>query len=249
MPANILEIECLNKSFKSGRKRKNVIIDLTLQVATGNVYGFLGPNGAGKSTTIKIIMNFLCADNGTILIHNEQIQSGQFRYKTGYLPEFPTFYEHLTGHETLLLSGRLSSINKSILKRRIPELLTLMNLQDAINQRVSGYSKGMKQRLGMANALVHDPDLLILDEPMSGLDPLGRNLMKEIILNLKEQGKTVFFSSHILSDIEELCDHIGIIHKGKLIYNGQLDVFLSENKNLEDCFITIIKEHDDTRNS
>ena len=244
MSKNVLEIHNLHKSFKTGRQHKAAVLELSLQIAKGEVFGFLGPNGAGKSTTIKLIMDYIRPDSGTIRVSDQDTLSGQFKYNTGYLPEFPTFYEHLTGFETLLLSGRLSGISKKILRNRIPELFERMNLQSAIDQKVAGYSKGMKQRLGMANALVHNPDFLILDEPMSGLDPLGRNLMKELILELRSEGKTIFFSSHILSDIGELRDRIGIIHKGRLLYAGDLDTFLSENKNIEECFVHLIQQHE-----
>ncbi len=177
-------------------------------------------------------------------IQGKTVGKEEFRNHIGYLSEFPCFYEHLTAEETLLLSGRLSGMKPKDLEKRIPALLTRLNLSESSSRRVGGFSKGMKQRLGMANALIHDPQVLIFDEPMSGLDPLGRHLMKNMILELKEAGKTIFFSSHILRDIETLCDRIGVIHKGRLLYNGDLTDFLPPGTDLEERFIAIIKEAD-----
>ncbi len=240
-----IKINSINKGFGTGRKHNSVLHHLTLTVAQGEVFGFLGPNGAGKSTTIKLLMNFLHPDKGDITILGNRVGKEEFRKEIGYLSEFPFFYEHLTAHETLMISGRLSGDSKEDLLGRIPKLLAKMNLSDAVQQRVSGFSKGMKQRLGMATALIHNPKILILDEPMSGLDPLGRHLMKSIILELKKEGKTIFFSSHILSDIKELCDRIGIIHKGHLLYCGNLTDFLSDEQDMEESFVSLISEADD----
>ncbi len=244
MPPPVVEIGALNKSFGTGKKRRQVLWDLTLTIAPGEVFGFLGPNGAGKSTTIKLILGFLRPDSGEISILGKKTHLHEFRNDIGYLSEFPCFYGHLTARETLLLSGRLSGVSKSLLLERIPSLLERLNLLEAIDRRVRDFSKGMKQRLGMANALIHDPQLLVFDEPMSGLDPLGRYLVKEMLDELRCAGKTIFFSSHILSDIEEVCDRIGVIHKGKQLYSGTLTDFLPEGKRLEEHFIQIIKEID-----
>lgn len=239
-----IAIDRLNKTFIFNKKKNHALCDLSLTIAQGEVFGFLGPNGAGKSTTIKLLLHFLRPDSGSLRVMGHVVGQEEFRHRIGYLSEFPFFYDHLTARETLLLSGRLSGMSKTSLQQRIPILLERMNLVDAADRRVGGFSKGMKQRLGMANALVHNPEVLIFDEPMSGLDPLGRHLIKGIITDLRAQGKTVFFSSHILSDIEDLCDRIGIVHRGHLLYSGRLTEFLADGENLEERFVVIIKEAD-----
>jgi ABC-2 type transport system ATP-binding protein len=237
-----IEINSLGKAFGSGRKKNQALHDLTLTIAKGEVFGFLGPNGAGKSTTIKLLLRFLKPDVGSLRILGKPVGQEEFRHLIGYLSEFPFFYDHLTARETLLLSGRLSGMQPHIINQRITLLLDRMNLSEATDRRVGGFSKGMKQRLGMANALIHDPEMLIFDEPMSGLDPLGRHQIKELITELKAAGKTIFFSSHILSDIEILCDRIGIINKGMLLYTGVLKEFLASDNSLEERFVSLIEE-------
>ena len=238
-------IESLRKSFGTGNK-KNVIVDnLSFHVQNGEVFGFLGPNGAGKSTTIKLLLGFLRADSGSMWVCGHKVGQDEYRHKIGYLPELPFFYSHLTALETLMVSGQLSRISSKEIKKQAFKLLSRLNLEHALHQRVGSFSKGMKQRLGMANALIHNPQILILDEPMSGLDPMGRYQLKELINELKAEGKTIFFSSHILSDIEELCDNIGVIHKGKLLYTGGLDSFILDAGSLEEQFIKVVSEDDD----
>ncbi len=237
-----IEISSLGKSFGSGRTRKLVLRNLSLTIAQGEVFGFLGPNGAGKSTTIKLLLHFLKPDSGSLRILGKTVGQEEFRHRIGYLSEVPVFYDHLTARETLLLSGRLSGMTRQDIDRRIPMLLERMTLTEAANRRVGGFSKGMKQRLGMANALVHDPEVLIFDEPMSGLDPIGRHQIKGLIAELKQEGKTIFFSSHILSDIEALCDRIGVIHQGVLLYSGGLEDFLGPGISLEERFVSVIEE-------
>lgn len=237
-----IEIACLRKSFGTGRKKNQALTDLSLTIQSGEVFGFLGPNGAGKSTTIKLLLHFLKPDRGSLCILGRTVGQEEFRHRIGYLSEFPVFYDHLTARETLLLSGRLSGMTRTAIDQRIPMLLERMNLVEAADRRVGGFSKGMKQRLGMANALVHDPEVLIFDEPMSGLDPVGRHQIKRLIAELKQQGKTIFFSSHILSDIEALCDRIGVIHKGILLYCGGLADFLTQGETLEERFVRVIEE-------
>ena len=237
-------LEGVSKHLGARGKKKQVLHDLSLFVERGEVFGFLGPNGAGKSTTIKLLLNFLRPDSGRITVLGRRVGAEEFRDRIGYLPEFPFFYDHLTARETLLLSGRLSGVPEPTLGERIPLLLERMNLAEAANQRVKGFSKGMKQRLGVANALVHDPEVLLFDEPMSGMDPLGRHLIKTIMMELRGQGKTIFFSSHILSDIVALCDRIGVIHKGQLLYAGGLQGFLQGTHDLEARFVAAINEAD-----
>lgn len=240
-----IEISRVNKWFGKGRKKKQVISNLTIILAENEVYGFLGPNGAGKSTTIKMLLGFLKVDSGLMRVGGKIVGQDEYRNLLGYLPELPFFYPHLTARETLRMSGRLSGMNKEDIRKQTTILLDRMKLTHAINQRVGGFSKGMKQRLGLANALIHNPPILILDEPMSGLDPMGRHQVKALIQELKSEGKTIFLSSHILSDIEELCDHIGIIHQGELLYSGNLVDFMTEGQTLEDRFMEVISEKND----
>ena len=245
MSKTAISITSFNKYFGSGVTQKQVVFDLSLSVETGEVFGFLGPNGAGKSTTIKSLLGFLKINSGCLQIFGKIVGCEESRQHIGYLPELPFFYDHLTALETLILSGKLSGMTLAMLKIRIPDLLDRMKLSAATQQKVGGFSKGMKQRLGMANALIHDPDILIFDEPMSGLDPIGRHQIKQLIKELQRDGKTIFFSSHILSDIEELCDRIGLIHHGRLLYQGNLDDFLVGGQNLEQRFVECIQEADD----
>ena len=244
MNAPAIEIKNVSKTFGTGRKRNQALDGLSLTVRQGEVFGFLGPNGAGKSTTIKLLLHFLRPSNGSLRVLGHVVGQEEYRRRIGYLSEFPFFYDHLTARETLLLSGRLSGMVGTTLSERIPVLLARMNLAEAADRRVGGFSKGMKQRLGMVNALIHDPEVLIFDEPMSGLDPLGRHLIKGLIAELHSQGKTVFFSSHILSDIEDLCDRIGIVHRGRLLYCGGLAEFLAGGGHLEERFVGLIRGAD-----
>ncbi len=244
-----ITLQALSKSFGKGRKKSLVLDNLNLEIPAGEVFGFLGPNGAGKSTSIKLLLNFSRPESGSIQVLGKQTRQEEFRQHLGYLAEFPIFYDHLTGTETLTYSARLSAVPRAIYQQRIPLLLERMNLAHAAGKKVHSYSKGMKQRLGMANALVHDPELLILDEPMSGLDPVGRHLMKELILELRSQGKTVFFSSHILSDIASLCDRIGILNRGRLLYSGAIEPLYNEHglRDLEQIFINLVEADNHAR--
>jgi ABC-2 type transport system ATP-binding protein len=212
-----LEIAKLSKVYK-GKKGKKVaaLVDLNLSVARGEVFGFLGPNGAGKSTTIKSIMGLITPQAGTITINGTNHTDPASRLSLGYLPENPSFYEFLTGREYLAFVGRSHRMVESVMRKEMEQVLALLDLTAAADRSIRGYSKGMVQRLGLAQALLHDPDLLILDEPMSGLDPIGRALVKDIIRSLKERGKTVFFSTHITADVEAVCDRVGVIVGGRL---------------------------------
>lgn len=238
-----IDFKNVSKSFKTGFKRKRIPVlhGLTLQVQKGEIFGFLGPNGAGKSTSIKLLHNFIRPDQGRIKVCGADTRRERFQHHIGYLPETPCFYENLTGSETLWFGGRASGMAKEKVVERTLQVLERLNLSHAGNNAVRTYSKGMKQRLGLAMALIHDPVIYVLDEPMSGLDPMGRRLVADVILELKDKGKTVFFSSHILSDIERLCDRIGIIHKGRLLYCGQVAALMKEHTLMEDAFISFIK--------
>lgn len=236
------------KTFKSGfRKKQPVLKDMSLTVHQGEVYGFLGPNGAGKSTTIKLLMNFIRPDSGRITINGIDVATGHFQRHVGYLPEGPFFYENLSATETLQFAGRGYDLPTSDIKEKGSAILERLNLSLAAHKRIHTYSKGMKQRLGLAAALLHDPDIYILDEPMSGLDPIGRKLIIDVILELREKGKTVFFSTHILSDVEKLCDRLGLIDRGELLYAGTKEGIYEHGDTLDDAFMNLIAAHQGTQ--
>jgi ABC-2 type transport system ATP-binding protein len=213
----VLQIEGVSKTYK-GKKGKKVhaLSDLDLRIGTGEVFGFLGPNGAGKSTTLKILMGQIRPTAGMAYLFGSPVSDPASRKRVGYLPENPAFYDFMTAREYLRFVGRAFGMNEDRVSGRMEETLTLLELQDAADRPIRGFSKGMVQRLGLAQALLHDPDLFIFDEPMSGLDPLGRALVKNIIAELKMAGKTVFFSTHITDDVEAVCDRVGIIVAGRL---------------------------------
>jgi ABC-2 type transport system ATP-binding protein len=206
---------------------QTVLKGLNLEVEPGQIFGFLGPNGAGKTTTIKTLMGIIRPSGGRALVFGKNSWETGPKQKVGFLPESPYFYDHLTGREFLNFCGRLFNINSLILKDRTKELLALVNLTHAAGLQMRKYSKGMLQRIGLAQALINDPELVVLDEPLTGLDPLGRKEFKDIILGLKSKGKTVFFSSHILPDAEMVCDQVAIINKGKLLRAGNLNQLLN----------------------
>lgn len=224
-----LDIQGLSKTFK-GKKRQTVeaLQGLTLTIEQGEVFGFLGPNGAGKSTTIKCLMGLIKPTSGSATIMGEPIGSVASRMKVGFLPENPAFYDYLSAEEYLQFVGRSFKMPEQLLIHRTEEVLKLLELWDARKRLMRGYSKGMVQRVGLAQVLIHDPDLYILDEPMSGLDPLGRALVKEIILDLKKRGKSVFFSTHITDDVEKVCDRVGVINKGQLLALDSVDHILQQ---------------------
>ena len=225
----ILRTEHLGKVFDVGLRRRRVraVDDLTLTVEEGEIFGFVGPNGAGKTTTIKMLMGLIRPSTGRAFIFDAPIPSEQARARIGYLPEHPAWYEFLSAREALHFFASLAEVPAGRRRRRCDELLELVGLADAADRQIRKYSKGMQQRLGIAQALVADPAFVILDEPMSGLDPVGRKDMRDIILELKRRGKTVFFSTHILPDVEMLCDRVGLIRAGRLAAVGRLGELLS----------------------
>jgi ABC-2 type transport system ATP-binding protein len=214
-----ISIESISKTYNPGLFKKNVqaVKDLTLDIKKGEIYGLIGPNGAGKSTTIRVLLGLIRPDKGDILFRGEPLQQIKFQGEIGYLPENPYLYDYLTLKEVLEFCGKTSGCSKSYRDERIVELAEKLRLSEALNRPLRTYSKGMLQRAGICFALLHDPAIVILDEPMSGLDPLGRKLVIDIVLELKEKGKTVFFCSHILSDVERLCDRMGVLVKGQLV--------------------------------
>jgi ABC-2 type transport system ATP-binding protein len=229
----------ISKEFKEGlnARRVKAIDNLSLEIRRGEVFGFLGPNGAGKSTAIKMFLNLIFPDSGEVLIMDRPAADKNIRRVVGYLPENPYFYDHLTAEELLWFGGRTSGMKDARIRERSDELLEMVSLQSARKRPLRSYSKGMLQRAGLALSLIHDPEVVILDEPMSGLDPVGRKMVGDLILRLKSQGKTVFFSSHILTDIERFCDRAGIIVGGNLRLTDTLDVLLAGGVTLEIVFL------------
>jgi ABC-2 type transport system ATP-binding protein len=215
---NAIEISGLCKRFKGKRKTcVDALKSLDLQIEAGEVFGFLGPNGAGKSTTIKLVMGLLRPTSGSACIMGVDSAMTDSHRQVGFLPENPAFYDYLSAEEYVTFVGSQFKMDTALLKRRSEEVLTRLDLWEARKRPMRGYSKGMVQRVGLAQALVHDPEVYILDEPMSGLDPIGRALVKDIILDLKKLGKCVFFSTHITDDVEKVCDRVGVIVKGSLV--------------------------------
>jgi ABC-2 type transport system ATP-binding protein len=225
----LLRTESLTKTFEVGLRRRQVhaVEDLTLSVEEGEIFGFVGPNGAGKTTTIKMLMGLIYPTSGRAYIFDAPIPSRAAKARIGYLPEHPAYYEFLTGMEALLFFAKLAGVPSSAARPRCEELLALVGIAEAADRQIRKYSKGMQQRLGIAQALVADPAFVVLDEPMSGLDPIGRKEMRDIVLELKRRGKTVFFSTHILPDVEALCDRVGVILGGRLRDVGRIGDLLS----------------------
>jgi len=228
----ILEVQGVKKTFRIGFSRTLVeaVKEVSFRVGRGDIFGFLGPNGAGKTTTMKMIMDLIRPTAGTIRVFGHSPGSLEARRQVGYMPEHPYFHDYLKPMELLDTFGRLFGLDRRERRRRSEILLDRVGLTHATNRALRRYSKGMLQRFGMASALIADPQLLLLDEPLSGLDPIGRKEMKDIIVDLKKAGKTVLFSSHILSDIELLCDNITMIHQGRLLYSGGIGEFLNRGK-------------------
>lgn len=219
MPNPAIEIEELSKEYPFGflhLKKKLSLENLSMQVQTGEVFGFLGPNGAGKSTTIKLLMRLIFPTSGTARILGKSIEDVGMHQDLGYLPEQPYFYDYLTAGELLNYFARFHGLKHSDRQERVERMLKKVGLDTAKKIQLRKYSKGMLQRVGLAQAILHDPQVVVLDEPMSGLDPLGRREVRDIILELKKDGRTVLFSTHILSDAEMLCDRVGVIVGGKL---------------------------------
>ncbi len=226
---SVVEIENLTKDFAVGfwKKRPIRALDnLCLEVDKGEIFGFLGPNGAGKSTTIKLLMHLLHPTSGSARILGQSVDSVAMHRSIGYLPENPYFYDYLTPRELLTYVGRLFGLRPPALSQKVDALIESVGLAEARNLQLRKFSKGMVQRIGVAQALINDPEIVFLDEPMSGLDPLGRMDVRRIITSLKARGVTVFFSSHILPDVEAICDRVAILNKGKLQEQGALEDIL-----------------------
>ena len=226
-----IRIEGLTKQFWSGwpgQPPATILDGLSLSVRQGEIYGYLGPNGSGKTTTIKVLMGLIRATAGVVEIFGKPVGNVEIRRRIGFLPEAPYFYDYLTAEEFLTFYGHLTGMDRSVLRARVPHLLEMVGLAEARTRQLRKFSKGMLQRVGLAQALIHDPELVILDEPMSGLDPIGRKQVRDLILSLREQGKTVFFSTHIIPDVEMICDRVGVIVKGKLLATGRVDELVTQ---------------------
>ncbi|MCS6304992.1 MAG: ABC transporter ATP-binding protein [Nitrospira sp.] len=225
----VIQTDQLRKVFKVGfwGRRVTAVDGVSLEVQRGEVFGFLGPNGAGKTTTIKMLMGLIYPSGGTATLFGHPVGDPSAKAKVGFLPESPYFYDYLTGREFLRFYGHLFGLLGTALDKRIDELLELVGITHARDLQLRKFSKGMLQRVGIAQALINDPELVILDEPMSGLDPIGRKEVRDLILRLKESGKTVMFSSHILHDAELLCDRVAMIMKGKLVACGPVSELIA----------------------
>ncbi|MEL6221151.1 MAG: ABC transporter ATP-binding protein [Cyanobacteria bacterium J06626_14] len=227
----VIDVQDLRKVYRTGfwmNQKLVTLKNLSLKVFAGETFGLLGPNGAGKTTLLKSLLGLIRLTSGKGTLLGKPLGDRSVKHHVGYLPENPYFYDFLTGWEFLEYTAGLFQLPKSITKKRIPELLDLVGLARSAAQKkqLRQYSKGMLQRVGMAQALINNPELVFLDEPMSGLDPMGRYQIREIILSLKAQGKTIFFNSHVLSDVEQICDRIGILVKGELICLGAIQELL-----------------------
>jgi ABC-2 type transport system ATP-binding protein len=218
----------LGKTYRGvGKKAVHALDSLDLTVHAGEVFGFLGRNGAGKTTTIKLLCSLLKPSRGEATVFGIPARRREARRQIGYLPEQPYFYEYLTPRETIAFYGRLLGLSRQQRGEEWERLADLLELRSIADRRIKGFSKGMRQRIGFAVALVGDPPLLILDEPMSGLDPLGRRMIRELILQQRDAKKTIFFSSHVLGDVEQICDRAGLVVQGRLTQSGRIDELLT----------------------
>src|SRR5208282_4903024 len=240
----ILKTEKLRVEFTSREFRqttKVALSSLDLEVSAGEIFGFLGPNGAGKTTTINVLLGFVTPKSGAAYLFGIDVRQPIARQRIGYLPEMTYYYKFLSAEELLRFYAKIFGLSRSETDKRIGKLLKLVELEHASKRLIKTYSKGMQQRVGLAQALINDPDLLILDEPTSGLDPVGRMRVREIIQRLKEQGKTVFFSSHELGEVETVCDRVAILNEGKLKVEAKVGDLLEQYQcNLENVFLNII---------
>src|SRR5213593_4598183 len=240
----ILETKSLRVEYRaqnSGSGKKVAVKDLNLTVHAGEVFGFLGPNGAGKTTTMNVLLGFVNATSGAAFLFGVNVLEPIARRRIGYLPELTYYYKFLTAEELLRFYARVFGIPRGEADRRIDQLMKLVELDSARKRPIKTYSKGMQQRVGLAQALINNPDLLILDEPTSGLDPLGRMKVREIIQRLKNEGKTVFFSSHELGEVETICDRVAIVHQGELKVEGRVSDLMRQHQcPLEQIFLNII---------
>ncbi len=237
-----VEIRHLVKDFKTSFRSQlfRAVDDVSIRIMPGEVYGLIGPNGSGKSTAMKALLGLVAPTSGECAIFGKDSLKVDSRNEVGFLPENPYFYKHLSGKETLEFYGKLCGIRGATLKDRVAELLDLVDLKEASYRRIGGYSKGMLQRIGLAQALIQKPRLVILDEPTAGVDPIGSREIRDLIFKLREQGITVFLCSHLLEQVQEVCDHVGIIFRGKIVKEGKLDDLIA----IEDQTEIILKNAD-----
>ncbi len=241
---DVITIKNLRIEYRSrelGNQTKVAVNNLSLSVHAGEVFGFLGPNGAGKTSTMNVLLGFVPPISGAASIFGVNVEQTIARQRLGYLPELTYYYKFLTAEELLRFYSRIFGIEPAERERRIDAVLKLVELEHARKRLIKTYSKGMQQRVGLAQALINNPDLLILDEPTSGLDPLGRMKVRSLIQRLKNEGKTVFFSSHELGEVETICDRVAIMHHGDLRVLGRVDDLAREHRcNLEQLFLKIV---------
>ena len=232
---NAVEIQDIHKSFPGhwGKGGVYAVKGVSLSIPQGGVYGLIGPNGSGKSTIMKALVGLLSPDAGSCRVFGKPATAAANRREIGFLPENPYFYKFLTGEETVRFYGRLCGLRGAELNARTQEMLELAGLTEAAHRRLGGYSKGMLQRVGLAQALVQRPRLLVLDEPTAGVDPIGSRAIRDIILNLKEQGMTVFLCSHLLEQVQEICDRVGILYRGVMIAEGTMEELTRDNSRTE----------------
>ncbi len=239
----IIQTQKLRVEYRSRELRqptKVALRGLDLEVRAGEIFGFLGPNGAGKTTTMNVLLGYVQPTEGSASLFGIDVRQPIARQRIGYLPEMTYYYKFLTAEELLRFYAKIFGIPRAETDRRIDDLLKLVELEHARKRPIKSYSKGMQQRVGLAQALINNPDLLILDEPTSGLDPLGRMKVREIIQRLKHEGKTVFFSSHELGEIETVCDRVAIVHEGELKAVGTVAEVSTGHENLEKAFLKIV---------
>lgn len=235
MSSPAVEVDNLTKIFSLSLRRDYLVAvqNLSFTVAAGEVYGLIGPNGSGKSTTMKVILGLMKATRGSTRIFGLDSRDVRSRHQVGFLPENPYFYKHLTGKETLHFYGKLCGLKKRDRNERCAELLALVDLEDAANRRLGGYSKGMLQRIGLAQAIIQRPQLVILDEPTAGVDPSGSRKIRDLIFQLKEDGVAVILCSHLLEQVQEVCDRVAIMQKGKMLREGALNELIAIEDEVE----------------
>jgi ABC-2 type transport system ATP-binding protein len=235
MSTPAVQIDNLTKIFPVPLRRQRVtaVRNLSFEVRPGEVYGLLGPNGSGKSTTLKILLGLVTPNHGRAMIFGQDSRDYHSRRDVGFLPENPYFYKFLTAAETLRFYGKVCGMGGTLLNKRIDELIHLVGLEDARDRRIGGFSKGMLQRIGLAQALIQDPRLVVLDEPTAGVDPAGSHQIRDLILDLKKRGKTVLLTSHLLEQVQEICDRVGIMARGEMIREGALGDLVSVKNQTE----------------
>ena len=246
--STVLKADQLAKTFRRpfSRRKVDAVREVSFEVESGETFGFLGPNGAGKTTTIKMLTGLIAPSSGTASILGDRVPSPNAMRKVGFLPENPYVYPYLTPREFVSMCGRLSGVSAKTLFDRVQAVLKKVGMAHAIDRPVRALSKGMLQRVGLASALVHEPDLLILDEPMSGLDPVGRKEVRDLIVDERKAGRTVFFSTHILNDVEMICDRVCILREGRVVVAGKMRDLLGDSDTRE---ITLEKVSDELRKS